>query len=674
MKRGFTVLVLFLIVACHEQRAHSVQLFQHYPRVVRQNSLSPPDTLHNFSDDVLNHYLRGLAMLEAGDEALARRHLERAVRREKSFTGARLALAGLLLGRGERAAALREYDLAVRYDPTNVLAYRCRAAAHEAAQQYSQALDDLTVAIRLEPESGDLYTARGRLYQQAGMYREAADDLTGALERGGPAAEIYMMRAGSYDEMGEADRAAADYAAVVVLTGNSREEQLMRARAEERLYAFNREEESPEIILHEPLPTADGAIEVRPSAKSVVVSGSVTDRSPIAALMVNNIPLRHSGSSSVAFEAELPIGESDTLNIIARDIYDNERAVAYLIRRTEADPPVIELSGACLHDDGTLIAGQGVTTINIEGVIYDESPIRSVRVGSISAQFSVDELNPSFIAREVDVRNRNSITIEVEDLCGNITLNSYGITRTGTLISDNNPMGNTLVIFIENSDYEDFVSLQGPPRDASLITTVLEDEYEVLPVRRLRNQTKEQMERFFAIELRDEIRKREVRSLVIWFAGHGKFINEVGYWVPVDARRDDEFSYFSLNSLRASMESYTDHLKHLLVITDACESGAGFYQSMRSQPLQRDCADWQATELRSSQVFSSAGHHYADDDSQFTRTFASVLRANRNRCIPVDEIVMHVTRAVTLNSRQKPLFGKIRGLKDEDGTFFFIKK
>jgi len=35
---------------------------------------------------------------------------------------------------------------------------------------------------------------------------------------------------------------------------------------------------------------------------------------------------------------------------------------------------------------------------------------------------------------------------------------------------------------------------------------------------------------------------------------------------------------------------------------------------------------------------------------------------------------MQVTKAVSQNNQQKPKFGKITGLKDEDGTFFFIKK
>jgi len=186
--------------------------------------------------------------------------------------------------------------------------------------------------------------------------------------------------------------------------------------------------------------------------------------------------------------------------------------------------------------------------------------------------------------------------------------------------------------------------------------------------------SKEEMEKFFSIELRDLIRANQVKSLLIWYAGHGKFINNVGYWIPVDAKRDDEFTYFSLNALRGSMEAYLSYLTHTLVVTDACESGPSFYQAMRSDRKTRSCDDWQATQFKSSQVFYSAGYELAVDDSQFTRTFATALMNNPNACIPIEEIVTKVAIAVGENSKQKPRFGKITGLKDEDGTFFFIAK
>ena len=187
--------------------------------------------------------------------------------------------------------------------------------------------------------------------------------------------------------------------------------------------------------------------------------------------------------------------------------------------------------------------------------------------------------------------------------------------------------------------------------------------------------TKLAMEKFFSIELRDMVRNNQVTSLLIWYAGHGKFINDIGYWIPVDATRDDEFSYFNISTLKASLQAYSKYIKHTLIITDACESGPTFYQAMRSQMDEdKSCNDQEATSFKSSQVFSSAGKELASDDSQFTKTFAKSLQFNENACMPIESIVTKVTEATAGNENQKPQFGKIAGFEDENGTFFFIKK
>ena len=62
------------------------------------------------------------------------------------------------------------------------------------------------------------------------------------------------------------------------------------------------------------------------------------------------------------------------------------------------------------------------------------------------------------------------------------------------------------------------------------------------------------------------------------------------------------------------------------------------------------------------------------DNSQFTQTFANTLINNKNACIPIESVVKSVTAAVDNNKQQKPLFGRIAGLQDENGTFFFIAK
>ena len=95
---------------------------------------------------------------------------------------------------------------------------------------------------------------------------------------------------------------------------------------------------------------------------------------------------------------------------------------------------------------------------------------------------------------------------------------------------------------------------------------------------------------------------------------------------------------------------------------------------MRSNPDIPTCDNVQATTNKSAQVFSSAGYELAVDVSQFTQTFANTLKNNKNACIPIETVVKNVSAAVANVNQQKPKFGKIAGLQDENGTFFFVAR
>jgi len=242
----------------------------------------------------------------------------------------------------------------------------------------------------------------------------------------------------------------------------------------------------------------------------------------------------------------------------------------------------------------------------------------------------------------------------------------------GINISDNNLMGKTWVVFIENSNYKTFASLDGPVKDFNTIQRALAN-YQINQVLHKKDMTKDQLEKFFYVELRDLVAKNQVKSLMIWYAGHGKYINDIGYWIPVDAKRDDEFSYFNINMLKAGLAGYKDVI-HTLVVSDASESGPGFYSAMRSVGEPPACDNVIVASSKSAQVFSSAGYEQAMDNSKFTATFANTLKNNSNPCIPIETIVKRVTEAVSTEAGQKPKFGKIQGLEDGNGTFFFIVK
>ena len=233
------------------------------------------------------------------------------------------------------------------------------------------------------------------------------------------------------------------------------------------------------------------------------------------------------------------------------------------------------------------------------------------------ASYVPDEINPNFQAM-INIQNQDQFTVKAEDKFGNISEITYRLNRDAVALGADNPMGKTWVVFIENSNYQSFASLEGPTKDITMMKTALA-KYSIHNFIHKQNMSKQEMERFFAIELRDLLRSNRVNSLLIWYAGHGKFVNHTGYWVPVDAKRDDEFTYFNINALKASMQSYPATVTHTLIITDACESGPSFYQAMRSDIANRSCNDWASVRLKSSQVFSSAGYELAIDNSQFTQ-------------------------------------------------------
>jgi hypothetical protein len=186
--------------------------------------------------------------------------------------------------------------------------------------------------------------------------------------------------------------------------------------------------------------------------------------------------------------------------------------------------------------------------------------------------------------------------------------------------------------------------------------------------------TKSQMDWFFRHQLKKMVIDNRVKSILLWYAGHGKFLNKKGYWIPVDSKVDDLSTYYNLSTLKAVLKPYTNVVTHSLIVTDACESGPGFYMSMRSLPKEGDCNNTKTTSSKSWQIFTSSGSNLEDNNSKFTKVFANSLVYNSKACIPIERIVNKVSTEMAKTKNKRPKFGKITGFADENGTFIFIKK
>jgi hypothetical protein len=420
------------------------------------------------------------------------------------------------------------------------------------------------------------------------------------------------------------------------------------------------------------LPLKD-TVEIKGDKTTLLISGSLKDKSKIKSFTINNenvILVEKNGESD--FLANINVAGIDKLTFSAKDDYNNEKVQNYAIKRTEINPPKIFIVAPYTSEEGQVFLDSPTPNIAVQGKISDESPIKSITVGNFTASYNPNELNPAFTAT-LDISNLNKFTVVAEDIYGNKKETEFVLNREGAGIASTNPMGRTWVVFIENSSYETFASLDGPIKDISRMRRALAN-YDIHNYIYKKDMTKAEMEKFFNIELRDLVKKNQVKSLMVYYAGHGKYINDVGYWIPVDAKRDDEFTYFNINALKAGLQGYTDVVVHTLVISDACESGPGFYSASRSANEAPTCDNAQVAGAKSAQVFSSAGYELAVDNSKFAATFANTLMNNKNACIPIETIVKSVTAAVTTDKGQKPKFGRIQGLEDMLGTFFFITK
>jgi len=621
----------------------------------------------------IEYYYRGLAFFRTEKFQPAENDFTMSLSLNKNDINSYLARANLYLNQDKLDNAMSDANRIIELDSKNTEAYIIRSKIFVKRLEYPSAINDISKVLIIEPDNMEMYQLRGNYYQQFNQHINAITDFSKAILNDKKNPQLYFLRAKSYEEVLDYKKAIEDYKTIGELSKYNGEAMRLKDEASTRLFELNRESDAPNIKIINPELTPKGEINIAIGKPELLLKGKINERSEIKELIINGkkVPVERIDESYIFITSVLITENTDEINISAVDVYNNKGNANYKILRTEINKPEIRIIAPYASDNSEVYLTVNKNSLYVEGIVNDESYISSIIVDGVLASYKPDIKNPTFNA-SIDILNKNKFNVKVIDEFGNITSQDYMLNRDG-IISQDNPMGNTWVVFISNSDYETFATLDGPKKDISALRGSLSN-YQIGNIIVKENMTKYDLEKFFSIELRDLVRSNKVQSIMIWYAGHGKSVNDVGYWIPVDAKRDDEFTYYNVNQLKIALQEYTRYIIHTLVVTDACESGPTFYQAMRGEIKERDCNDWKATKFKSSQVFSSAGYEEASDNSQFSRTFANALANNPNSCIPIESIVSQVTSAVQNNNQQKPQFGKISGMEDEDGTFFFISK
>ncbi|MFN5793269.1 MAG: caspase family protein [Bacteroidota bacterium] len=557
--------------------------------------------------------------------------------------------------------------------PDEALFYYYRGLSMYQKMKMTNALDDLTIALTKNDKDSKIYSARANLFIKLGQTESALGDFIKAISLNKDNSEAIKGKGKCLEVLQRLEEASVCYELALSKNKEDAEAISLVNNIRQKLFESKRERNAPEIYLEGAISANENVCNIPRNIMFLEIKGVIKDQSRIKSISITDEEVKFDSTVlNPTFTCKLKTLLKEDFIIRVEDVYSNVTEKKYVLKRSENEPPVITMDQQFNNERKEIIVSEAAGyMVKVSGNVKDENNIKSIKVNTKSPSFSANSNEIDF-STEIDLVGVDSIIINAIDVFDNVSRMAYKVKKSSETDSTLNPMGKTWAIFVDNSNYKFLPVLEATTNDVKAMNSILEN-YSIDNIIVKKDLTKAQMDKFFQIELRDLVAENNVNSIMIWFAGHGKFLNESGYWLPIDANKKEEYTFFALSQLKSYLATYKK-VKHTLVVSDACETGPAFYLAMRDINANRNCGEWESTKLKSAQVISSTTLDLNDDKSVFTKSFVDALKGVNDKCISIEKISEKVSATAKQNQKPKPKLGNIQGLQDENGTFFFIKK
>ncbi|MCH3885144.1 caspase family protein [Tenacibaculum aquimarinum] len=373
-------------------------------------------------------------------------------------------------------------------------------------------------------------------------------------------------------------------------------------------------------------------------------------------------------------------------NKIGFTVYDKQKiAVNYFRVKYQTtnhnNPPIIVISEPNVEEKRgfKIVKAKKIT---VRGHASDSDGIYEILINGVEANVSE---NGNFVANVPLKYGKNELIVSATDLKQATTTKKFTIKRKSNTNFDTNSevitnnanqnidlgFGKYYALIIGVSDYEDesIDDLEGKPlRDAEKLRQVLTQQYNFNSqnVIVLKNPKDNEINREL-FKLRKKITTKD--NLLLFYAGHGVFQDEIGSWLPSNAIMEYEENLFSNSSLVDHFKAIKS--KHTLLISDACFSGSIFKTrdvTKTPKSIQRKF------ELPSKKAITSGTLKTVPNESVFFKYLIKRLENNPNKYLSARKLFDMIEDPVINNSENKPQYGTIHGIGDEGGDFIFIKK
>jgi Flp pilus assembly protein TadD len=232
-------------------------------------------------------------------------------------------------------------------------------------------------------------------------------------------------------------------------------------------------------------------------------------------------------------------------------------------------------------------------------------------------------------------------------------------------------------LIIGNNAYQALPKLKTAEGDAQAVADILRDQYGFQPTLLL-NATRQQI-----ITALNGYRREldENANLLIYYAGHGYNDSEVdkAYWLPVDARLEDNANWISADDITTDTKAI--HAHHILIISDSCYSGTIVRDAdpTIATPTEHERYLQKMDEGKSRTLMASGGDEpVADAGGNGHSIFAAALlrgiaQIDKPQFTAGEVFRDYVVESVAGSAEQTPEYSPLRNSGHEAGDFIFIR-
>jgi len=259
-------------------------------------------------------------------------------------------------------------------DPKNYIVYFKRSQAYLGKEDYLNPLGDLNKCLVLNNKFVDGFYQRAEVYVKTSQFQSAISDFTKVVLLNPDNGKAFQKRAECYQELGNFTDAINDYKSVLKLSPSNKEVQKKLDYVTNKLYEANREADNPDVKVTYPFLDGSGYVNVYTSQLTMMIEGSVKDKSLISSITVNGVAASFpKNDKNPDFTVVIPVPDAKSVEVVVKDVYFNETTKKIKLGKILDESKVlVNFSGKIVSDENrdVVLSGKKVYLTNERGEAF----------------------------------------------------------------------------------------------------------------------------------------------------------------------------------------------------------------------------------------------------------------------------------------------------------------